>query len=88
MKCLADDYMTRQELCEYLSIGSTTSMDLIHYRVVEAFVIGRRWLISKKSVDELLRKLPDGMSLNNLVAQAKKDGQRPRFMRVGGRNHE
>lgn len=83
MKCLADDYMTRQELCEYLSIGSTTSMDLIHYRVVEAFVIGRRWLISKKSVDELLRKLPDGMSLNNL-----QDGQRPRFMRVGGRNHE
>lgn len=87
MKNITDEYMTRQELCDYLKIGGATSIELIRYRVVEAFIIGHRYLISRASVEHLIKEtLPRVGNLHTVIEQAKASTENPLRVRVGGKH--
>lgn len=68
---MESNYYTVEQLTKHLHIGRTTAYELIHYRLVETFMLGRRYFISHKSVDAMLQTLPQYGSLGQLILETK-----------------
>lgn len=49
------EIMTFKECKDVLKVGKNTLLDLIHNRELDAFKIGNRWKITRKSVEEFIR---------------------------------
>lgn len=71
LSAIESEYYTVEQLTKLLHIGRNTAYDLIHYKMVETFKIGRRYMISQASVNEMLRKLPQHGSLGKMILESK-----------------
>ena len=46
LSAIESEYYTVEQLTKLLHIGRTTAYDLIHYKIVETFTIGRRYIVA------------------------------------------
>ena len=71
LSVMESEYYTVEQLTKQLGIGRNTAYDLIHYKIVKTVAIGRRYMISKASVKEMLLKLPNYGSLGKMISEYK-----------------
>ena len=79
LSAMESDYYTVEQLTKQLHIGRTTAYELIHYKIVETFMMGRRYFISKVSVNAMLRQLPQHGSLGRMILAAKESYSGEKF---------
>ena len=51
-----DNFLTVDELCEFLRIGRTSAYRLLQTGQIEGVHIGRKWLVRENAVQEYLEK--------------------------------
>ena len=51
------DILTLKELQELLHIGKNTALRLVKSGEIEAFRVGKQWMVSKESVAKYVRRM-------------------------------